>query len=331
MLPVFRPGLAAREADQALKAAAAAETSARQCAVLWFGEILARGLYRDLGHASMLQYARVELGWSETRIGDFMRLSRRLDTLPAVKAALPEIGYTKAREIVAVASPRTEDRWVEAARTSSRTQLVAQVKRAKAQAAARRRPAAAPLFAPAPAEAALAAEVPVRITLEFTPEQHARWEVLLESVRKAGASGGTVEVLLAALQSAAGSDCRTTASDEATPRGRFAPPVQVHVHECPRCGSVEAGGRAFGSADAARVRCDAAVSEPGKRNTTTIPPRTRRAVLARDRHRCQAPGCGRTQFLEVHHVKPRARGGANDATNLVTLCASCHRLWHERR
>ncbi|MCK9995977.1 MAG: HNH endonuclease, partial [Candidatus Krumholzibacteria bacterium] len=60
------------------------------------------------------------------------------------------------------------------------------------------------------------------------------------------------------------------------------------------------------------------------------PPRTRREVLARDQHRCQAPGCGRTRFLEVHHIKPRHQGGSNTTENLMTLCASCHRLWHER-
>ncbi len=331
MLPTFRPGLSAREADRALKSASAAEASARKCAVLWFGEILDRKLYRALGHASMQQYARIDLRWSETRIGDFMRLVRKLDALPAVKAALPEIGYTKAREIVAVASPRTEARWVEAARTSSRAQLVAQVRRVKAHAAARRRPASAALFAPEPVETALAAEAPVRVTLEFTPEQHARWEALLERVRKAGASGGTVDVLLAALQTAAESDCKTKGSSETTPRGVAPPPVQIHVHECPKCGRTEVDGRALGPADAARVRCDAAVSERGGRNTTTIPPRTRRAVLARDRHRCRAPGCTNTRFLEVHHVTPRARGGGNEPENLITLCAACHRLWHERR
>jgi hypothetical protein len=93
---------------------------------------------------------------------------------------------------------------------------------------------------------------------------------------------------------------------------------------------MEIGGRALSRADRERIACDAAESAPGQRNTTTIPPRVRREVLARDRHRCRAPGCGRTRFLEVHHLKPRSRGGTNDPANLITLCAACHRLWHER-
>jgi hypothetical protein len=292
--------------------------------VLWFGEILERGLYRELGYSSMPAYARAELGYSETRISDFMRLVRKLERLPAVKAALPEIGYTKAREIIEVASPRTEATWVEEARTSSRAQLVQKVKRVKARAAAR---PAAVLFAPAADEPGLAADVPVRVTVEFTPEQHARWEALWEQVRKQGAAGDRAEVLLEALQCLA----VTTSCSDSCPQGKVDPGIQIHVHQCPDCGQVEANGRTLGRADAERVQCDAVVSAPGKRATATIAPRTRREVLARDRHRCQGPGCGRRRFLEIHHKKPRARGGTHEPANLVTLCAACHRLWHERR
>jgi 5-methylcytosine-specific restriction endonuclease McrA len=52
-------------------------------------------------------------------------------------------------------------------------------------------------------------------------------------------------------------------------------------------------------------------------------------VLARDSHRCQAPGCRATRFLEVHHLEPRRQGGRNSAANLITLCAACHGLLHE--
>jgi 5-methylcytosine-specific restriction endonuclease McrA len=90
------------------------------------------------------------------------------------------------------------------------------------------------------------------------------------------------------------------------------------------------GERALSRAETERMQCDAAVSRPNKRNTTTIPPRTRREVLARDKHRCRAPGCGRTRFLEVHHITPRSAGGGNQRGNLLTLCGSCHRLWHEK-
>ncbi|HPF71954.1 MAG TPA: HNH endonuclease, partial [Candidatus Krumholzibacteria bacterium] len=120
-------------------------------------------------------------------------------------------------------------------------------------------------------------------------------------------------------------------SAASAPRGKSCPPVQIHAHLCPQCGTMDVDGRPVTRDEAERLQCDAAIAAPSGRNTTTIPPRTRRQVLARDRHRCQSPGCHRRHYLEVHHVTPRARGGTNEASNLVTLCASCHRVWHERR
>ena len=121
---------------------------------------------------------------------------------------------------------------------------------------------------------------------------------------------------------------------EKAPRGALVsrPPVQIHVHEKEGRMTVQtdSGEREIGRADTERIKCDAAVCSKGGRNRTTIPPRVRREVLARDGHHCQAPGCGRTRFLEVHHTVPRLGGGTNQSENLVTLCAACHRLWHER-
>ncbi len=353
--PAFAPGCPARDADAALRRALAAVERAQHGAVLWFAEILRRGLYRDLGYASMPQYARAALGFSESRTGDFMRLARKLDELPALRASVAagEIGYTKAREIVKVASPRTEQRWVETARSSSRGQLVARVKAVQAKAARRRGRQlelgdASASRAPAAQEssdAALAREAPVRLTLELTPEQHARWEALWERLHKLGAApAGKAEGVLdglAALVDAAGTcvgadGCKKGSCESTTPRGAAAaPPVQIHLHQCPECGStsVAAGGRErpLGRASAERAACDAVVSAPGRRAAATIPPRVRREVLARDRHRCRSPGCGRTRFLEIHHIVPRSRGGGHELANLVTLCSACHQLWHERR
>ncbi len=92
----------------------------------------------------------------------------------------------------------------------------------------------------------------------------------------------------------------------------------------------DSGEREISRPETERMRCDAVISRPGQRNKSTIPPRIRREVLARDKHRCQAPGCHRTRFLEVHHLTPRSRGGDNKPDNLITLCGACHRLWHEQ-
>jgi 5-methylcytosine-specific restriction endonuclease McrA len=50
---------------------------------------------------------------------------------------------------------------------------------------------------------------------------------------------------------------------------------------------------------------------------------TRRLVLNRDNYRCTE--CGETRDLQVHHIVPRQLGGPDEPSNLVTLCAACHR------
>jgi hypothetical protein len=55
--------------------------------------------------------------------------------------------------------------------------------------------------------------------------------------------------------------------------------------------------------------------------TTTIPPRLRRFILARDTG-CVIEGCTSTNRLQPHHITPRHQGGNNHPNNLATLC------WH---
>jgi 5-methylcytosine-specific restriction endonuclease McrA len=49
-------------------------------------------------------------------------------------------------------------------------------------------------------------------------------------------------------------------------------------------------------------------------------------VLERDGWRCQ--DCGSPKDLQVHHLKPRSRLGADVMDNLITLCRRCHSKRH---
>jgi len=49
-------------------------------------------------------------------------------------------------------------------------------------------------------------------------------------------------------------------------------------------------------------------------------------VLKRDGHRCRA--CGQQHGLEVHHVVMRSLGGKHEPSNLISLCADCHKSVH---
>lgn len=251
--------------------------------------------------------------------------------------------------MIKIATARTEEQWVAIATQSPRRELAAKVAQVRNKAQARRRnPGQRELLPAAPQMEALAREAPVRVGLEMSAEQFARYEALWEQLYKLGgvpAGADRSEVLLEALSgrvdelrggtSSNASDCEHRTCREPAPRGahRAKPPgFQIHVHQCPDCerASIQTSGgeKPIGPAEVERIRCDAILAAPKQRARSAIPPRTRREVLARDRHRCRTPGCTRTRFLEIHHRRPAARGGGNEPENLVTLCSACHRLAH---
>lgn len=326
-LPAFQPNRSADQAHLAMKKSVEIMDRAQHCAVLWFAEIMKRRLFRKLGYSSMNQYAAEELGFSVTKTGDFKRLAEKLESLPAVAAKVKtgELGYTKAREIVKVADPANEDAWLAIAAKQTRRELEATVKQAKKLAAQRHRsnPAQTELVprvdSPAPPVSAN-----VRVGFELTSVQYARFEALMARI---GSVGNKADLLLDMMEA-------YLANEETAPRGAAAPRYQIHVHECPDCAKstvqTSTGEMELSRVEAETVRCDAQVHEPGKRNKSALPPRIRREVLARDRHRCRRNGCNHSRFLDIHHLVPRAAGGTHDPSNLVTLCSSCHRLWHEK-
>lgn len=55
-------------------------------------------------------------------------------------------------------------------------------------------------------------------------------------------------------------------------------------------------------------------------------PLIRCMVLGRDGHTCRL--CSKTAELEVHHILPKCKGGADNPVNLITLCRNCHVLAH---
>jgi len=87
-----------------------------------------------------------------------------------------------------------------------------------------------------------------------------------------------------------------------------------------------------------RIACDSAlvrILESGNgepldigRKTRVIPPAMHRALKRRDRG-CRFPGCVNTRFVDGHHIRHWADGGATRLDNLVLLCRHHHRLLHE--
>jgi hypothetical protein len=99
-----------------------------------------------------------------------------------------------------------------------------------------------------------------------------------------------------------------------------------HLHLGP---GLNEGLRRYVSCDS-RVR--AVLESEGKpvsvgRAFRTVPDRTRIVVEDRDGG-CRVPGCDRSRWLHVHHIRHWEDGGTSDTANLLCLCQQHHRLHH---
>src|SRR5690606_15378024 len=112
--------------------------------------------------------------------------------------------------------------------------------------------------------------------------------------------------------------------------------VTVHVDEKSLRGGMGRSGLPVESVR--RIACDSdlvvlvenARGEPLSvgRKTRTVPAAISRALWARDKG-CRFPGCGRTRFVDAHHIEHWANGGETSLANLMLLCSAHHTLVHE--
>jgi hypothetical protein len=117
--------------------------------------------------------------------------------------------------------------------------------------------------------------------------------------------------------------------------------VVVHVEAGTLTGDGEgrcelADGVALAPETARRLACDASVVElreqDGRtlslgRKRRTLSAALRRALAARDQG-CCFPGCTRRRFVDAHHIEHWGTGGETNLDNLVLLCRRHHRLVH---
>ncbi len=332
-LSKFSPGLAAQKVDFQLKSALEIKDRAHQCSLDWFGEVLNRKLFRELGYGSINQYAKTELGFSQSKIGHYISLTRKLEKLPRLKKSLSDgdLGYTVARVLADVADSGNEQDWVDFAKKNSRRTVENEVKRARQE--AKDEAALQPTLLPKPKPKSPHALLPVRLNFEMSPIQFARYEKLWENIRKnRNISSEKVEALLEIMEGFLEQESENN-SQKSAPRGSVAKPsTQIHIHHCPECESAKVqtskGELEIGKQEFEQLQCDCQISSPGQRNKTSIPPSIRREVFAKARHKCETPGCGHNRFLEIHHIVPRNEGGSNELSNFRLLCSACHGLAH---
>ncbi len=205
-------------------------------AVTLFAEIMRRCLFRELGFATIHIYASEALGFSRTKTYEFIRLSEALEKLPSLKASLAsgELPWTKAREVVKVATPETEKRWIEIAGKKNRRELEAQVLRSRANRnKPKRNPAQCELLTEAPAAtplgnyARLSDPTPLSdpapppaapsqsLTLRLSPMRRARFDALVEKLMRRFHCDRE-EILLIAMEALLGGGMQPSSGEEFT-------------------------------------------------------------------------------------------------------------------
>jgi hypothetical protein len=256
-------------------------------------EMKERSLHLVHGYSRIQDYAEWELEVPKAKALALIEIAKKMPALPVIARAFAEgtLSWSKARQIVRVATEDTQEHWLKEAERLSVRGLESAVARAKGE---------PPI---------------VRRVLELTPEDDADLEALVRQLREE--RGEAVPFAEAVVELA-----RRSASP---PVDR--PAYQIVIHECPACERatrvVRDGEIEVRADDLAAAKVDAEILDlrngPTGTFEHTIKPAERRAVMARDRERCAL--CGILAWRHIHHVERRD----GDPSVLSLLCSQCHK------
>jgi hypothetical protein len=273
-------------------------------------------LYMFFGYVTMYEYMERVLGYGPHAARERMRVARALTALPETTRALArgDETFSAVRELTRVATAETEDEWL----ASTKGMVSHQIERAVAQHRQGDRPQD-------PKRPDLRTRV---VRVELPTEVYALWRqarMVLEEVRSGEVSDADFVETMCRAMIAPGS-------------GASGPAHQIAYQQCPDCrrATQNGAGREIDIEPEVfeRAACDAKnlgsldAASP-ERATTTVTPRIREQVFARDKHRCKVPGCRSARNLEVHHIIEQAKRGTHELSNLCLLCSGHHAALHE--
>jgi hypothetical protein len=268
------------------------------------------------GFATMYEYLERKLGYGPHAARERMRVARTLARLPQTTAALArgDLAYSAVRELTRVATAETEASWLAAAEGKAVNEIERLV--------AGHQPGDQPED---PTHPDLRPRV---VRIELPPEVYALWRqarAVIATERGAEISDADfVESL-----------CRGMITPGTGAEG---PSHQIAYQQCPDCrrATQNGAGREIDVAPEVfeRAACDAKVlgsldASAPERATTTVTPRLREQVFARDHHRCTVPGCRSARNLDIHHIVPQAQGGSHHIWNMTLLCSGHHHALHD--
>jgi hypothetical protein len=236
-----------------------------------------------------------------------MRVARALVTLPETTTALARgaLSYSAVRELTRVATPETEAAWLTATEGLVANQIECLV--------ADHRPGDHP---DDPADPDLRPRV---VRLKLPPEVYALWRQarMVVATERGGeiSDADFVETI-----------CRAAIAPGS---GASGPAHQIAYQQCPDCRHATQNGAGreidVGPEVLERASCDARVlgsldAAAPERSTTTVTPRIREQVFARDHYRCTVPGCRSAETWK--HITSSSRPAAASTSYGILACCA---------
>jgi hypothetical protein len=326
--------------------------------------------WANSGFLSLAAWLAWRIDISPVAAREHVRVARALGELKHVDAAFAagKLSYSKVRAITRVATPETEQDFLDVSTNATASQIE---RLTSAYRRTRIDPSEPPLNQRRFVRRSETTNGMIRIEAQLPPEQaNVLWEALsaaLDSGRKEASaeSGATTPESAERTESGASAGTNHREVDPSRiPEERadaLVSVAQAYLEHSPRTlGSgyelvlmttkdqLEHGPAGVGgylrdgtpvplhiarllACDCSRV--DVEVGESGEildvgRARRTIPSAIGRALWLRDGG-CRAPGCGRRHHLQAHHIEEWADGGKTAASNLILLCPGHHMQVHE--
>ncbi|RLB59579.1 MAG: hypothetical protein DRI90_15235 [Deltaproteobacteria bacterium] len=276
------------------------------------------GWYSDVFH-----YAKERFGLGVKITRERVRMGRTLRSLPQIEKAFLRgvLSYSKVRELTRVAKAEDEHDWLRLAELLPMRELERRV--------------AGEAGSEAVSDALARERWRTAETVEISFHVPAQTWALLRRAMEAARQGmegsmSDAEALEAVATQALAGLCQPDATSVANPRRSLV------LYQCRTCGGTEletgAGAVSLPPDQAKRLSEGARVVDlatEGREEATTegtMPAAVRRAVLARDRGSCRL--CGRSRYVDIHHLTPQSRGGGHSRENCLVLCSACHGAVH---
>ena len=349
-----------RDELEARIASSAASANAAQYRLLQaIGEFDALDGWCASGCRSYAEWLSYRIGMTIGPARERVRVARALRELPNISAEMKsgQLSYCKARAITRVATPESDQEWVDLARLSTGRQLEQMTQlhgREKTDAFGEK------------TEHDPSKDTWLRhhfddgmmvIQVRVEPEEGERVLTALRAARdtlrdegEKNVPAGTPPTMLDGLEAVAES---FLAHGLGARCGGERNMVLLRTSKAQLTGETSVGGRIDGGPvvppeTARRLSCDASVVEVVEatevtevvedkhrtrvldmgRRTRSIPPAIRRALTVRDGG-CCFPGCSNTRYVDAHHITHWAHGGETKLENLALLRSHHHKLVHE--